>query len=1158
MAQDETPGLRQLFSRLLNVFRKPEAAASSADTQVPYASQSRIDFAGADPADLIRFAQTAPLVYGYWRDFKALYKFAETGSDRELLAALIGRLDTVAFPGNRRSTPALFDSSAIGPLIRIEISGNLAYVQAGDWSHPQAIYILDLTNPVEVARLHKFAPTHVTDFILNDPLVYILNNRTLSIFDVREARKPRLRSELRIENGTKLALCGNTLLIYSTTYRNDSLHVVDVSEPGQPRPLNTIKFSARTANQGAALNLINPIKMVTEGRYVYVLTQQHYSGGRDRLTILDLADPMNVRAVKILEVYNPCDLAIRGGYAFLLAAARGYGGNDRRCGLYVYALNEANENINPAQVAFIPLANPQSIAVEGNRAYVGVTTDYSREEETKGLFVFDITNPSEPQRLAVIPANSVPTVAVGTSFVYCGMGRSTYGPAELRAYDLSDPAKPMAVGTSPSRPTLGYMKRRARRALHTLAVSDPNAYAEVAADVLLQAGRGQQEVDRTRQWVSMDILYGSGWRYLQNGHGRGAYRIAHPRLSLKSREERYPELWDRHPGLAERLLNESELPWQTHEMAVKMLRSRKTALPTFSDANLARWLAFGSPLLRSLAARQIVAAAQTDKLPAADLTAETFYRGTAHHRRILQARVLAPETQKSWRNAFGTRLAKLACDEVSAGPLSRKEQAAFLLLAREFSSQFRKQASPELAIRLYAMRPEVFASWVQETLENLAPHLIPTWLAALVTLPHDLRDEAVQALRVGLRSKGFEAKHALEMVQSPSAWIRETGWRLLSVSATGLNAVVRVWETLLDATEATDSLRTALSSPEALSLFDQLRFTGEKLQELVETRPFLVPLLPVRVLMVIVRSLPAPKTVQLIQNASDEQWPPLRAATLSVLQSEPRQRTAFWQAAFEIIGGTDHPALIARLLNDPEMSASFLDVEEVTEFLKSGNPTFATILGAWARAHSERFTKDSPELLALATHMLPPLRDFGLERVREVGMSLPFALRLLESELPPSVAFGKTFFEGGNLDTPQQMERVLALCDSPKPAVRAYGRERATLLSDSLDKTLLFQRLSENPDTRTQEFAAKLTADLPSAETQDFDRAVLRNRDRGRRVKEQVKSRLAQQTTPDIALLLELARSRTTRDADWALGELAKLALSGVEIPGFTVEGAAG
>ena len=73
-----------------------------------------------------------------------------------------------------------------------------------------------------------------------------------------------------------------------------------------------------------------------------------------------------------------------------------------------------------------------------------------------------------------------------------------------------------------------------------------------------------------------------------------------------------------------------------------------------------------------------------------------------------------------------------------------------------------------------------------------------------------------------------------------------------------------------------------------------------------------------------------------------------------------------------------------------------------------------------------------------------------------------------------------------------------------------------------------------------------------------FDRDVLRTRSRARRAKESVKRRQEMEHSVDIATLTALARGGVKRDAEWALTELAKRALSGDAVDAVRIDGIAG
>jgi hypothetical protein len=94
-----------------------------------------------------------------------------------------------------------------------------------------------------------------------------------------------------------------------------------------------------------------------------------------------------------------------------------------------------------------------------------------------------------------------------------------------------------------------------------------------------------------------------------------------------------------------------------------------------------------------------------------------------------------------------------------------------------------------------------------------------------------------------------------------------------------------------------------------------------------------------------------------------------------------------------------------------------------------------------------------------------------------------------------------------------------------------------------------------------QAFAAKQLLNVQASEdvVQAFDARVLRTRDQSRRAKEFIKAR-ALRAGPTVAteVLLDIARGRTPRDADWAMQALAQRALAGEVIEGLSVEGVAG
>ena len=291
--------------------------------------------------------------------------------------------------------------------------------------------------------------------------------------------------------------------------------------------------------------------------------------------------------------------------------------------------------------------------------------------------------------------------------------------------------------------------------------------------------------------------------------------------------------------------------------------------------------------------------------------------------------------------------------------------------------------------------------------------------------------------------------------------------------------------------------------------------------------------------------LPPELLLQLIGSVPEIVWQSWRASLLGVLQTDAARRQAFWEAAR--VSGFDNALLRARLVEDAEFSATFGLLE--TDVLQFDDPALESLLLRWLGARE----LDAATQIEAAIHPLPAVRALGLAALVERGLSVPVALRLLESDLRDAMETAKNWFESREQNI---ANLALALCDSPRLRVREYGREFVSARLDALLSDGLLEKLEENPNADAQSFVARLLLERETApQPTEFDRAVLRSRNRARRAKSLVQQRRAQnEPLPDDATLLELARGKTPRDAEWALQQLARRALEtsieGVEVGG--------
>ena len=1133
MSDDAIKGIQRFFGRVKDFFSTQPAEKPDA----PRYDVRAVPAFYPDRAETLRFIRETPLVYGYWGDFKRVFKQAETEGDRELLAALLARLDSAPFPTDRKPIPTPLDAANIRNFDQMALQENYAFLTFSQGYQAGQVSIVEISNPALPALVHTIPSRQTKDIAAAEDRLYILtgsqwsNDGKLLIYDVSDVRKPVKLGEYSCPRATQVVVRGNFVFLPCRPAPGEALQILDISDPSKPKQIG--------AFQGGF-----PFGIALDGDCAYLMTSTNqYSSRSVRLSILAIADPTAPRVLREIEIAAPTGMSVRNGNIYVTTAQ----GKDN---FIIYEAPPGQpEKAEIAARLNVGAAN--SMEIVGRYAYAARKKSYGANVDSGGIAVVDIV---EKRVVSVLPGNEVQALEMRDGILFGIVNTRQYFTQSLRAFDVSNPAKPYLIGTPPSRETVAYMKRRARRILREVAKQEPDAYPAFAAEILAQSGRGRAAIDFDTDWLTVPILFGSGKRYAQTQHDRGRFVCRVPAFVRIRREESNPELWDKTPQIAEPLFTNSDLPRETREFALRLLRHHALSLPNLTDAALASSLTSGSALLVSQAVRQIVTALDSGENVPPALAAEAYFRGSGIARRSISAFLDKTANDRKQNTAFAERLYALASKTVG-GALNRKQQKSFALLAERFTPLVRSQVNAPLTVSLYATGRPDFIALAEDIFAHLKPNDLLTWLLAINTLDDAKRDSAFSLIRANISSQDFNFDTAKNMTYSPQTWVRESGWILLAESATPPAILEKLWNDLLNIGNDVTALATAFVSPAALSLISRISFNFAQLLNILRSRPQLLEWVTPEFFELLLPSLSLDGLLELIGEIPDAQWQNLRPAAISGLQKFDRG-LAFWGKVFDLVNTAGDTPLSRRLFDDADLSETFVNLLDIGDLIRSANPAFGPLLGRWVAAHIHTFERDSAELLAIATSMQPEIRTAGLARVAVVGLSLPFALRLLESELPDAIEAGKAFF--GKADAAQEMEYAVALCDSPQNSVRAYGLQYTQARLPEMDKAALFARLSENPNLKVQIWVAKelRTADSPGAI--DFDRAVLRQRDKGRKAKEVVKKQIAKEPAPDVNLLLELARSRTPRDAEWAMQELAKLALTGIEIPGVALDGAAG
>ncbi len=967
------------------------------------------------------------------------------------------------------------------------------------------------------------------------------NTGTLSVFEPDALGGPRWRGTVEI--GGPAEAVSIFPYVYVTVHGRKNiksgLRIVDLTNPDQPRIAGELEVK-----EAQFVAVDGPLAVVTSGDVRFQWGKVPKGGG---LNIVDVSNPSRPRLVSAFNLSNIGAVALRSSLAYVGVDRNNANGT---AGLRVVDVSDPKR---PRMRGFIATGYyvPQSITLNGDFAYL--------QFQYGAVQIVNLSNPDAPALVGSrFKTYSVSALAFSEDTLYVG---TNYQGLEI--YNTLNPGKPARIGTPPRGETLGYMKRRVRRVLRDFAKTNPETYLTLAAATLAASHAGENAAsDPARQWVLADILYGGSDRFAQGRHGRGPLKARQPaRRRLRTREERSPEVWDTHLDAAAALLMTPTLPWPAHEAMYKILWANNAELPPAPVAALDAFVQSPSPLLIRFAVRALAARLASGAFVAPETTATAYVKADAKRRRAIEDAIVAPgrTTDPAWAETFARRILEMASLGLVADRLPRRLATACEMIFRRFPASASVALARTLVAALLTAGHPASTAYVLALVGRGQAYQAPAWLQTLASVPEAAREQAIQALALGMAAQAFTLSGASSLVLRGSDFEREAGWRLLSASATETDVFLSLWTSLLDSLSETPALRTAMASSAALSTLARAGLSPSDIADRLQNRPFLAGLLSPETFAALLPSVPAPVALSLIAAIGDDRWPSFRLSLTDYLRSASGL-SAFWNAVPAALDADASGRLEQRLLADPEAAGSLTAVDDPS-LLAWRDPAFNVALGAWVRAHEGLFPENSPLLLQAATHVLDDVRAWGLERARQLGFDLPFALRLLECGLPASVTLGQSFFAALPAGDLTERGYALALCDSPLAPVRAIGRAFVTERRPTLPRESLLQALFENSHPDMQAFVAGMLLSAPErpAGTDGFDGEVLRARQVSRRAKEQVKARQnVEGPTVDTDTLLALARSRTARDSEWAWEQLARLAQSGSEIEGVTLSGVAG
>jgi len=727
------------------------------------------------------------------------------------------------------------------------------------------------------------------------------------------------------------------------------------------------------------------------------------------------------------------------------------------------------------------------------------------------------------------------------------------------------------VSTAPSTvagpDTVAYLMRRGRRWLRRLGRSDEAAYVHCAAALLHAADTQGAHAKISSRWILADILYGRGAS--DDSHGHGA-------LALPVGQSRYDRRWDRFPKAWNRQIEAVLGIWRVtvhnpdiQVWAFNVLKSQRQDPPLLCTAGLRLALLSPSERLRAHACAQV--AEKPKYLLGLDAaTAQVFLEySSAKQFSAVYPTLEAHAEAKPLQDAVLAYIDEHGLPEIRRGALpSTTEKRSAVLLRyslRHLRSRFNAADTYHLAryvgqttqFKPVAQWLDTFNALPLKTLVELRLHLPQLPKAVVRSIDGACRD----AVTKGAGDENLAAALTL----SPAPELRALGWALLANASDA--TVFTVWTNLIAQAGSPRGLETLL---EALRFKDRL--------ERIERHASGVQLLSS---LVIATAVAEPKTAEglllrlaakgdsrrtldtlgsAIAATAEESWARRPVVIQKLVSLDPAITRLVWAS----VEG-DQPSAVAQIHVATRTLASAMVDAIDADAIKTIGANQARYLTQALRSAPSRLYQERGFAVSCATCPHPELQQLAIARLEGRRLVDAVFVPLAESGMPAAIASAERYI-GSIKDRSELTRAVITVVDSGLMATRAIGLGLIERHPERLDLNALMAALAEHtsPDVTAAvaRFAASGIAIRRDALDQ-FDNRVLKTRRVGRKAKDLVKSRLetfvpeaavaigAHQKVDDrrIQALVDMARGSSLRDRDWALQQLARLALDGHPIP---------
>jgi hypothetical protein len=331
------------------------------------------------------------------------------------------------------------------------VADGIAYMHCHCNGWVSTLRILDVSDPTSIAVLADYdrpvAPMALSGHRL---LTYVPSERFLDIVDVADPSQPVTIATVELPRLSLAAGVIDDFLLVRPPSQTGELQVFDIANPDQPRLVGSLtgvaggagvvvgKHLFRATSEAGLLVVdfsdpTRPVK-VAEVPFMPVATSVDVNGGRayasgtfSGIEVWDIADPRApARLGRIDGVSRVAAFAGR----FLIAAGAGI------------RIVDASDPTRPVTVGFF----------EGSVSGAAASWPHVYAVDLYGgITVLDLAAPTLPTVIASVPASQFERARAALKNIALA-GRHAYvatGSGDLRIVDISDPSKPIEVGSFP-------------------------------------------------------------------------------------------------------------------------------------------------------------------------------------------------------------------------------------------------------------------------------------------------------------------------------------------------------------------------------------------------------------------------------------------------------------------------------------------------------------------------------------------------------------------------------------------------------------------------------------------------------------------------------------------------------------------------------------